>query len=209
VSAEVRWFVKGIIPDELFSWFGEGALVLKELSRIDLYFALPDQDDLGIKVRDGRIEIKHRKAVIGAWCLENGVKGQVEKWDKWRLELANSNSYNTQVATFNETWVPVIKSRSVRKYEWRSQDQLRTVSAESEINEGCGVELTEINFRDQRWWTFGLEAFGTLKNVETILRLALDQTLSTGAVSHFKIENSYSYPHWLGIVLKDSRNSNL
>lgn len=60
-TAEVRWFHRGKVPLDVMAWFlrlhGEPE---EPGHRVDYYLRLSDADALGIKLRDGRIEIKTR-----------------------------------------------------------------------------------------------------------------------------------------------------
>ena len=74
VSAEIRWFWKGVLPPELLVWFqraerhscaGGGGSV-----RTDAYLRDARQSELGLKLRGGKkgVEIKGLVAVIADGC---------------------------------------------------------------------------------------------------------------------------------------------
>ena len=60
-TAEVRWFYEGAVSPEVLEWFEQGELTPEEQPyRVDYYLRLSDRDSLGIKLREGRIEVKQR-----------------------------------------------------------------------------------------------------------------------------------------------------
>lgn len=83
---ELRWFSPGMIPESIETWFKQNCLIdsmqLPE-KREDVYLYSPKSDFLGIKIRQGRLEVKWRKAELGAVRFGDFVEGKVEKWGKW------------------------------------------------------------------------------------------------------------------------------
>ncbi|TFG71830.1 MAG: hypothetical protein E4H27_03810, partial [Anaerolineales bacterium] len=58
-SIETRWFFQGTVQPEVVRWFTT-PLALAQPPRIDTYLYSPGTHDLGVKLREGRIEIKQR-----------------------------------------------------------------------------------------------------------------------------------------------------
>ena len=59
-SAEIRWFIKGQIPSSVFDWFnGLNENYVNQPERTDYYLVLKSDDALGIKLREGKVEINN------------------------------------------------------------------------------------------------------------------------------------------------------
>ena len=60
VFREMRWFLTGPVSSEAWTWFDglPGKNVKRAYPRQDIYLVIPDREDLGLKVREGRLEIK-------------------------------------------------------------------------------------------------------------------------------------------------------
>ena len=88
---------------------------------------------MGIKLRQGRLEIKWRNAELGvvSW---GGVEGKLEKWGKWLCEDSTKESFRPEVLE-GKSWISVKKVRSQRLYD------------------DCAIELTELNIKGNDWWT--------------------------------------------------------
>jgi hypothetical protein len=98
-TLEVRWFFAGPLEASgpgMEDWFrtrppfgGSGrprTLVWEPLPpawRQDRYLLVPDHDDMGIKWREGRLEIKGREAALGPEAFAPGIEGMCERWLKW------------------------------------------------------------------------------------------------------------------------------
>ncbi|NIV28827.1 MAG: hypothetical protein GWN58_04720, partial [Anaerolineae bacterium] len=60
-TLEARWFMRGSIPHEVREWFARGEPApIHEPPRMDHYLRLQRSNALGIKLREGRLEIKQR-----------------------------------------------------------------------------------------------------------------------------------------------------
>ena len=58
-TTEVRWFHEGKSWPEVEAWFRKGTMHARvEPFRMDYYLSMPLEEWLGIKVRDGKLEIK-------------------------------------------------------------------------------------------------------------------------------------------------------
>lgn len=107
ITREVRWFFDGRLAADgasSLAWFaggagdqdGEAVPVAQpgechpgewrsEDWRTDRYLLLPDSDDVGVKLRQGRLEIKGRHSLIGIQRFGDGLEGEVACWTKWTL----------------------------------------------------------------------------------------------------------------------------
>ena len=60
-TTEVRWFRRGSIPQSVRQWFSTlGRQPEFQPPRLDYYLRLLDGDALGIKIREGKVEVKQR-----------------------------------------------------------------------------------------------------------------------------------------------------
>jgi hypothetical protein len=97
-TIEVRWFLDGPADEigrEVKRWFrtrlpyggGEALPIAWDPPgpawRADRYLLVPGQDDMGIKWREGRLEIKGREAALGHRAFSPGIEGVYERWIKW------------------------------------------------------------------------------------------------------------------------------
>ena len=98
-TLEVRWFFPGPLAETgagVKSWFrsrprydrpDEPAPIAWDPAppawRQDRYLLIPDQDDMGIKWREGRLEIKAREAALDFTRFAPAIEGVCERWLKW------------------------------------------------------------------------------------------------------------------------------
>ncbi|BAY35854.1 hypothetical protein NIES2111_01710 [Nostoc sp. NIES-2111] len=85
-SKEIRWFYPGRIPEGIKVWFHQYCLIDQEQlpqEREDVYLYIPGSDFLGIKLREGSLEVKWRTAELGVVSFGELVSGKAEKWTKW------------------------------------------------------------------------------------------------------------------------------
>ena len=58
-TIEVKWFFRGAVPSGIWEWIClHGHDWEKQPPRIDNYLQITEGDSLGVKLREGRIEIK-------------------------------------------------------------------------------------------------------------------------------------------------------
>src|SRR5439155_585332 len=81
-TAEVRWFFEGQVPDEIEQWFCRSNLALKAAPREDHYLLFPAVLGLGLKMREGRLEVKSLIKTLGVRSFTADVAGNVQVWEK-------------------------------------------------------------------------------------------------------------------------------
>lgn len=176
-TSEIRWFQPGHVPDDIAAWFAAAVpSAAPSPVRTDQYLRLPGDDSLGIKLREGRIEIKQRTAVVGETTLTQSHAGILERWCKWSYALDDVESPVAE-AENTAAWIAVRKARSMASIG---------VGAAT-----CNVELTQAWFDEDPWWGICLEAFGSSENNDAALVQAAKKVLKTGPV--LKGEDSLSY----------------
>ena len=109
LTCEVRWFDQGGIPADLHAWFD--ALGEQEIQppRTDLYLAGLDAS-VGIKLRQGLLEIKPRQADLGERMFLPGVIGRAATWAKWSFPPGEGEWPGVDSAH----WLPVKKACPLR-----------------------------------------------------------------------------------------------
>jgi hypothetical protein len=198
-SAELRWFCRGQAPLEIVAWFDREQADIE--NRTDSYVLLNGTDVVGVKVREGKLEVK---ALTRATCqvrLPYNVMGQLEHWIKWSIDLDGGAFYSS--VRNSAPVIDVVKARRLVKFA-SSRNGLHRVPAERHIANGCNVELTELGAFARNWWTFGFEAFGETDLDHTLLsttHLVLTQA-ELGAVLHSAI--CQSYPSWIAAVSRSA-----
>ena len=162
ISREIRWFFKE--ENSIISkWFKERGLFFHSTRpRTDYYYALVNSPDVGLKLREGKIEYKHRISEIEDQRLHRNAEGNFENWVKWSFNVESGDS--TQRDVLNEdhsnAWIKVYKERvGVKVYNNEKGNSLY-VNLSEHLNDGCQVEYTRIIVNGQQWYTFGLEYFG-------------------------------------------------
>ena len=208
---EVRWFFTGTMPESVTAWFGaqvcaaQVCTVPAQPPRTDFYLQLDGNDSLGIKLREGRIEVKQRENEGALVQLGERSVGRIESWRKWPFELANAEHSVT------EQWMGVWKSRRWCLFEVADNGRIIPAATTTILEKGCACELTEVRLihSSEQWWSLGFEAFGGSAAARRVRLLeAARWFLKQGESPPLSGESSYSYPKWLQIVTDKGRRLN-
>ncbi len=199
-TEEVRWFFPGTTPKLVTAWFeAQVCAASAQLPRTDFYLRLDENDSLGIKLRQGRIEAKQREGTGEPVQLGERSVGQLESWRKWSFELAET----AESVTDTVQWIGVWKARRWCMFTVGGNGRIIPAPPAAILEQGCACELTDVRLADssERWWSLGFEAFGgtAVERRERLLRVA-KQFLRHKNAPLLSIEQSYSYPKWLQIV---------
>lgn len=199
---EMRWFFQGAAKPEIISWFqgGEFGAVLPETEeRTDVYLRSLD-NGLGIKLREGKLEIKWRRKAEPFTAMGVHVRGKLEDWEKWSWRDSQGKSDRIIQDMIKQKkdncWLEVKKLRMQRKYE-HVGDRISEVGMTVRPSRGCMAELTTLGIMGVPWWTMALDLFGTeQESVETAERwLALAIKKYPGPA--LDDAASVGYPEWL------------
>ena len=200
-TLEVRWFFKGPVPPDVLSWFhGREGQPAEPLPRVDHYLRISGGDSLGIKLREGRIEVKQRQRQLGAVCLQERVTGRVEHWRKWSFALASETSNLAGMTVPASGWVGIHKERMLSRYRITGDRKLIAMSAVEYPDQGCDLEMTSVRVSGSEWWTLGFEAFGSEANLQEHLSLAAEKLIGATGPPPLPVQDSYGYPRWLQIL---------
>ena len=203
-TEEVRWFFAGSIPQAVADWFTvQVCTAVPQPPRVDYYLRLADNDSLGIKLRQGRIEIKQRTAPGTAVHLGENAAGHAEAWRKWSFALADADANLAGLVDDTAHWLGVGKQRRWCLFDVGVNGRIIPAPPGTILDQGCACELTEVRLTHstQTWWSLGFEAFGTAGNQRERLLQVAQQFLQSPHAPILPAEQSYSYPKWLqGVV---------
>lgn len=213
MTREIRWFFDGSLADTgaaTAAWFTQSVArgekspaISPEDWRTDRYLFLPQVDDLGIKLRQDRWEIKGRHALIGIQRFGEGIEGEVACWTKWAI-AAPGESGGGHSAIAACAIVDIAKQR-IRRAARFTQDgafeiAARQENAAREIDRGLHMELTRIRVAGARrdsHWSLGFEAFPDDPSACALFAEAICALLEGCPAKPLSAEGSMSYPRWL------------
>lgn len=177
ISAESRWFTSNQATGELLkSWFFDISIHGHEQGggsyREDCYLHDPTQVELGIKRRGKNgngVEIKGLIHVDRTVLQCGPFTSEVEVWSKWTSGALNLSSFPA---------ITIGKTRWLRKFDTSKPEAVeiplgkdeQPLKKDTRVTQGCNVEFTEVTANGSVWFSFGMEAFGQLPNVESSLR---------------------------------------
>ncbi|MGC9394782.1 MAG: hypothetical protein ACP5J4_08000 [Anaerolineae bacterium] len=197
-TVETRWFYPGSIPPDVLAWYHYGERAPEaQPTRIDYYLRLQDHDDLGIKLREGRIEIKQRAEQYGVERLHERVHGLVEGWRKWSFGVNDTGSGLGDLAGPRPAWIGIRKTRRLRRYLVTDAGEVIAIGNAEIAPQGCNIELAEVALHGEMWWSLAFEAFGPEVNLHTTFTRVTQHVLHGDAVPHLDAEHSCSYAQWL------------
>ncbi len=207
LSAEIRWFIPGRIPREIMQWFLQSNHPLSPSGRTDTYLIFPHAVTSGVKFRENSFEIKSLVKNHGPMEFGHGIVGTMESWEKWSLGGKSIPKLMEDARRDESAWIEVKKKRILRTFGTES-DEVTELDPVKEVQtppEGCYAELTEVEIRNNLFWTIGLESFSHRKAHRTHLNRAADflfngdhtKNLQLGSFLHQK--NSLAYPAFLQI----------
>lgn len=193
-SVEARWFIRGTAPKEALEWINRWELApATSEDREDHYLRLPDTVSIGVKLREGKFEVKRRDIDLGVITFGPRVTGRLALWRKWSFKVADDGGNRAP----DGHWVTVGKERFLRKYS-KETSGLIAVSPKGFPARGCTVELTHLHVRGTEWWSVGFEAFspdeGELRDT---LTLAAEKCFQSEDHPTLDAEDSFDYPEWL------------
>ncbi|MCB0807372.1 MAG: hypothetical protein KDC05_16385 [Bacteroidales bacterium] len=198
ITSEIRWFIPGNVPEMVAAWFdAQGGNMISEPDRTDTYLVLPKTNNVGIKVRQGRVEIKKLIRNFGETKISTNLSGYREMWQKWSFDVDPAGNLPLSFNLGTSQWSGISKKRKLFRFAIEI-NKLIPLQSESPFPEnGAHIELAEISINSNNWWTFGVEAFGHENQLENHLQLMLDQGIKHPEFDVFLKKTSMSYPGWL------------
>jgi hypothetical protein len=209
-SAEIRWFVPGPLPDEVLNWFsrGEDLAGLRETKagaqvREDQYLLFPHCETVGLKLREGKLEVKALTQPPKPINVNDRICGLSDQWVKWSFGSEGLKQLEKELYQ-SSRWIKVKKDRYLRKYSADSDSPIEVPRNVDPLPvKGCNIELTEITVLEEKiseWYSVGFESFGTVGCIETILVDVLKiffKKYGNVPGDPLNLERSSNYPSWL------------
>lgn len=197
-SREIRWFY----PTELKSvekWFMDNGYTFENADpRTDYYLPLKNQDDIGIKLREGNVEIKQRIARTKKENISELANGYFENYIKWSFSSAERDPLFQEIIEGEKfNWLGVRKERIGYKLKENQNGSIIRVKMDEFPEYGCQVEYTRIKIKEELWYSLCLEWFGE-KEIEIDLSI-LDEMLGN---QELKASNSMGYAEFLKNFVK-------
>lgn len=195
-SLEVRWIYPGRLDTAVAGWFS-GSRPETE-SREDAYLLDPDTGGLSVKVRAGRaLEVKMFLGSPGILDLPGRARGRMQHWRKWSFPFSPLSLDDSD----RDGWRRVRKQRRTAWFTPAGERIARdpALPGHADGDPRCAVELTELRFQYQDWWSLGLEATGPAESLrhglEATAALVFTRALPGGV--DLRIDDSRSYAEWL------------
>lgn len=214
-SLEVRWFFDGALgaaAADVEAWYAGGGAADARRSgplwpdggRTDRYLVLPGVDDLGIKLRDGRFEVKGRVSDLGARSFAQGMHGRTEHWVKWSHPLKDASpeggvAHGWPLADADRL-VPVGKRRVVTYLAVASREPVEPPFDLARTGPIIGFELARLRLAEataETHWSVAFEAFPYGPDLHEPFAGAVGTLLSGWPSPPLSAERSMSYPAWL------------
>jgi hypothetical protein len=168
-TEEMRWFVPGRAPRDV-----RAAFTGNVQERTDRYLSHPLAANIGIKIRQGKIEVKH-PIRQGGWRVP-WRNGWIEKWCKWSFPLehqgagqvvsrhpadgeqvpvhsgnaADATGKTQRTGPESSEWIEVVKARRTRVFQVDTGGSIRETGPAAHFPAGeplawCEVELAGIH----------------------------------------------------------------
>lgn len=186
-TMEIRWFWDTPLSQENVRWLESlyQKSLEREPERTDCYLRLPETDAIGIKLREGALEVKRR---IGE--LIEGPKDPL-KLEQW-IKLRGDNP-DLEENLLSADWLPVRKQR-LMSWWMLSEQGIQPAHYSSPEDTVSQVELAEILVGEQIYTTLGVEAAGPQsRTADLVFRLA-ETLLEAPSGPDFDKGKALSYP---------------
>jgi hypothetical protein len=210
-SIETRWFFDGGVNRhaQLRQWFENCAPFVRKGNvaeplwqaraggQPDVYLLMPGCVDMGIKWREGTLQIKGRIADLGARRFDELHEGRVQRWIKWtyaEVPAAYRALFDADGGRGLET-ASVHKTRGLRLVSLDSETP-EEVAPGTILERGVGFELADIERNGKRYCSIAFEAFPDESATAAGFDAVVGACLSKLATA-LPIDASMSYPDWL------------
>ena len=198
-TLEVRWFRPGAAPEPILVWFlAFHSQPERVPRRVDRDLRVPQEvTSVGIKLREGGLEVKMREQEHGLLRMHARVRGVLEQWCKWRFPLARTAGTTPPWSRPDTSWVDVSKQRLVHRFSVAPTARVVHVAPGEYPSRGCVLELTEVGVGGRQWWTLCFEAFGDAATLRETFSLVTKHVLATGEPPRLDAAGSFGYPGFL------------
>ena len=206
-SHEVRWFLKGGIDQNpaLRHWVEHGAADPRWTGRLggkpDAYLLVPGAADIGIKWREGQLQIKGLESSLGTQKFTGNFAGKVERWIKWGYEGKSiENAFAPWFDPSNTTpqIVEVHKTRFLRKVRLSPFSHTAIeVDSKTLIDRGGALEVADLRVSGQAFTSVAFEVFPNDSGMHGDFTAFVNAFLGKLSGVELHESNSMSYPEWL------------
>jgi hypothetical protein len=206
-SHEVRWFLAGGVDQHsaLRRWVEEGAVASKWTGRLggkpDAYLIVPGARDVGIKWREGQLQIKGLESSLGTQKFTGPFEGKVERWIKWGYEgksVEDAFAPWFKVSGAGPRIVEVHKTRCLRKVRMNPFTPMPIeVDSKTLIDRGGALEVTDLRVGAQAFTSVAFEAFPNDSGMHGDFTVFVNAFLGKLSGVNLTESNSMSYPAWL------------
>lgn len=163
----------------------------------DVYLLMPGCSDMGIKWREGTLQIKGRVEDLGVRRFGSRHEGRVQRWIKWTYEevpAACRALFEAGGEGAMET-ASIHKTRALRMITLDSGTPAEVATGLT-LQRGVGFEMTDLERDGKRYCSVAFEAFPddgvTAAGFDAVVAGFLEELADT-----LDIDASMSYPDWL------------
>ncbi|ELR73664.1 hypothetical protein C900_02068 [Fulvivirga imtechensis AK7] len=190
-TTEIRWFFEEALPEEMQEWFEHFSP--EDLPpRTDYYLNMEESAGVGIKLREGNIQIKPIKAERGARQFLENVEGNVSQYEKWSFPVTSNEEWPEMIRK-PDVWIPAIKIRKLLRFTLGG-GYPNKIGMEELVDEGCEVELSKVEVVDRTFWSLAFEAHGS--TAQANLEKTVDEIFRNKACPIRLVkEKSFGYTH--------------
>lgn len=209
-SLEVRWFWKGEVETHpgLKSVFERFEPIEKRSdvqdvrwskARDDVYLIVPSAEDLGIKWREGELQTKGRRAILGSMVFGDRLRGVVEQWTKWSHEGPDVDTSFKPLFSSGDTKtaITVWKHRALRKVRLDPFGHAQEVPDSEHIDRGMNYELTDLKVNGTPYCSLAFEAFPDDSEMPEQFTQLVTGFVAGFDPATFEGAESKAYPAWL------------
>jgi hypothetical protein len=215
-SHEVRWFFRGAVDQHkgLRKWAeftspierdpGIGAPEWKGRlnGKPDVYLIVPEHVDMGIKWREGQLQIKGLQCALGTHVFTGGRQGRVERWIKWSYEGEVIDQafagWFSEGGVTGPRGIEVFKTRCLRKARLDPQSgKAKEVSPEEHIERGCALEVSDLRVGTDSYSSVAFEGFPDDSAMHADFNHFVNTFLNDLPDIPMSAANSMGYPAWL------------
>ncbi len=210
-SIETRWFFEGVADGhpQFRQWF-ETCTPFTRLADLgkpqwrgraggqpDVYLLMRGCADMGVKWREGSLQIKGRVADLGACRFGARHEGRVQRWIKWtytEVPAAYRLLFDADSGPGLET-ASVHKTRGLRLFSLDSGTPAE-VGSGTVLERGVVLEMADIELNGKRYCSIAFEAFPDDPTAAAGFDAVVGACLSELAAT-LPVDASMSYPEWL------------
>lgn len=202
-TLEVRWFVNGSPPDKVIDWI-QSLGAEAESARTDLYLVSNDPA-LNVKLREGKVQTKHRIGDRSTISFTEEVEGIQERWVKWSFPTIEQH-HDLFDKDPTGLWVPVHKERLRLAISPEEQSSLLSRMIEPDPAE-AKIELTQVRSQNKEGWTICMEAEGPAEALPGTLQQTGNYLFERGQPPLLSTDHSFGYARWIQTLQSGTKSA--